>query len=162
VGFATGFATDERMDGDPGYSDQLLVAHDCSAVMGACLLTRRSLFRALGGFDCLRFPTDYSYIDYCLRLRASGYRVVMAPRAKLLHREPDCNRQVQPINDINRVTIELRNLRAAWGEVLLNDPYYNPMLATAGIPYSGLACPPRPFGPRASHGASRRPIPPGF
>ena len=81
---AAGSASDDRIDGDPGYSDQLVVAHQRSAVSGACLLTRRSLFGALNGFDGVRFPADYADIDYCLRLRARGYRVVMAPRARLL------------------------------------------------------------------------------
>ena len=82
MGLAAGFASDDRVDGDPGYSDRLIVAHECSAVSGACLLTRRSLFHALNGFDGSRFPTDYGDIDYCLRLRASGYRVVMAPQSQ--------------------------------------------------------------------------------
>ena len=159
---AAGSASDDRIDGDPGYCDQLVVAHQRSAVSGACLLTRRSLFGALNGFDGIRFPVDYADIDYCLRLRARGYRVVMAPRARLLRHGPARREPIPGIGDVNRIPLDLRNLRAAWGEVLLSDPYYNPMLSTHGSPYSALACPPRSYAPRLPRGVAPRPIPVGF
>jgi hypothetical protein len=53
----------------------------------------RALFR-LGapvdlvvGFDETHFPLGYNDVDYCLKLRAKGLRVVMTPHARLLHRE---------------------------------------------------------------------------
>ncbi len=162
MGLAAGFASDDRVDGDPGYSDRLIVAHECSAVSGACLLTRRSLFRALDGFDASRFPTDYGDVDYCLRLRAAGYRVVMAPQARLFRQTSARHERVPGIGDVNRVPFELRNMRAAWAEVLLDDPYYNPMLSTHGNPFSALACPPRSYAPRQLRGVRPRPVPLGL
>ncbi|MGE0784338.1 MAG: glycosyltransferase [Sandaracinaceae bacterium] len=64
------------------------IAHltrEVSAVTGACLLTYTALYRELGGFDAERFRVDYNDIDYCLRLRRAGYRVLMAPGAELEH-----------------------------------------------------------------------------
>jgi O-antigen biosynthesis protein len=162
LNFAAGHAFNERIDGDPGYADLLNVAHECSAVTAACLLTRRKLFLDVGGLDGVHFPVNFNDVDFCLRLRALGYRIVFAPHAKLLHRESASRgRDINP-DASSRFQGELRNLRSAWGEALLNDPFYNPMLSLDGIPFSALAWPPRSAAARQPRGIARRPIPPGF
>jgi glycosyltransferase involved in cell wall biosynthesis len=60
-------------------------AREVSAVTGACLLTRTSLYRQLGGFDEQDFGVAYNDVDYCLRVRAAGHRVLYTPQAKLMH-----------------------------------------------------------------------------
>lgn len=55
-------------------------------VSGACLLTRRSLWRRLGGFD----ESFFMYcedVDYCRRVRREGYAVAYASGAAVLHYE---------------------------------------------------------------------------
>ena len=58
---------------------------EVSAVTGACLLTRTALYRQLGGFDEQALGVAYNDVDYCLRARAAGYRVIYTPQAKLMH-----------------------------------------------------------------------------
>ena len=60
-------------------------AREVSAVTGACLLTRADLYRQLGGFDEKDFGVAYNDVDYCLRGRAAGCRVIYTPQAKLMH-----------------------------------------------------------------------------
>lgn len=60
-------------------------AREVSAVTGACLLTRTDLYGELGGFDETDFGVAYNDVDYCLRVRESGRRVIYAPQAKLMH-----------------------------------------------------------------------------
>jgi glycosyltransferase involved in cell wall biosynthesis len=60
-------------------------AREVSAVTGACLLTRTALYRELGGFDEKDFGVAYNDVDYCLRLRAAGHRIIYTPQAKLMH-----------------------------------------------------------------------------
>lgn len=60
-------------------------AREVSAVTGACLLTRTSLYRELGGFDENDFGVAYNDVDYCLRVRAAGHRILYTPQAKLMH-----------------------------------------------------------------------------
>lgn len=53
-------------------------------VTGACLLTRVDAFRAIGGFD----PGYFMYVeevDLCWRLHQSGFAVVYAPEARVVH-----------------------------------------------------------------------------
>jgi glycosyltransferase involved in cell wall biosynthesis len=61
------------------------LAREVSAVTGACLLTRSSLYRELGGFDEPDFGVAYNDVDYCQRVRAAGHRVIYTPQAGLMH-----------------------------------------------------------------------------
>ena len=56
-----------------------------SAVTGACMMTRRSVFDQVGGFN-ERLAIDFNDVDYCLRVRRAGYRIVLAPYAELYRR----------------------------------------------------------------------------
>jgi glycosyltransferase involved in cell wall biosynthesis len=60
-------------------------AREVSAVTGACLLTRTALYAQLGGFDEQDFGVAYNDVDYCLRVRAAGHRVIYTPQAQLMH-----------------------------------------------------------------------------
>ena len=63
--------------------DQMLsVIKESSAVSGACLMTRRVVFEQAGGID-ERFARVLFDVDYCLRVRALGHRVLCTPLAEL-------------------------------------------------------------------------------
>lgn len=158
---AAAHAFDERPDDDPGYGEMLRVAHETSAVTAACLLTRRKLFRALGGFDGTRFPVLFNDVDYCLRLRASGRRVVMAPQARLIHRAGASRGPDRAFEGRHRRQRDLDQFRMAWAEVLAEDPFYSPMLGL-DVPYGGLAWPPRSQAPRLPGVEGPRAAPTGF
>jgi GT2 family glycosyltransferase len=105
-----------------GYAGNAVVARNCSAVTAACLMTRRALFEEFGGLD-EQLPVDFNDVDYCLRLRAAGYRVVFTPDAELVHHESaSFGQRVQS-------SAELSRMREKWGALLEQDPYYNPNLS---------------------------------
>jgi GT2 family glycosyltransferase len=54
----------------------------CSA---CSLLVRREAWAAARGFCEDYFPAYYEDVDFCLSLRACGYRVVYAPRSRVTH-----------------------------------------------------------------------------
>jgi len=161
-GFAATHAFNDRIGRDVGYGDLLCVAHECSAVTAACLVTRRSDYLNVGGMDELRFPVNFNDVDYCLKLRATGKRIVFTPHARLLHLESASRGDDKAADRRGRFERELRHLRAKWGEALVADSYYNPMLSLDPVPFSALAWPPRDMAPRVA----ARPVPvncpPGF
>jgi GT2 family glycosyltransferase len=115
----------------PGYFNGLLVPRNCSAVTGACLMTRAAVFHAAGGFD-EAFPLNYNDVDYGLRLVASGLRVVCTPHARLYHHELGTRTaEVHPR--------EREALRRRWGEAW-EDPFCNPNLSPERLDY--IATPP--------------------
>jgi len=130
-------------------------------VTAACLLTPRRLFRRLGGFDGMRFPVLFNDVDYCLRLRAAGRRVVMTPHARLIHRTASSRGRDRAFDGRHRHQRDLDNLRMAWAEVLADDPFYSPMLGLDS-PYAGLAWPPRSQAPRRPKIEGPNAAPPGF
>ena len=66
------------------YFNFINVMRDCSAVTGACLMTKKEIFTKVNGFDD-DFDLYYGDADLCLRIIDSGYHVVYTPFAKLLH-----------------------------------------------------------------------------
>jgi hypothetical protein len=162
VNFSVAAALKGRSGDDKGYGGLLSIAHECSAIGAIGMLTRSHLFRKLDGFVTARFPRLYAATDYCLRLRADGHRIVVAPLAKLTdHSKARHEAGVDFLNP-NRVTREQATLRAVWGHVLIDDPFYNPTLSLDTTPFSALAWPPRPYGPRLPIGAPAHEAPPGF
>ncbi len=57
---------------------------DVDWVSGACLMTRRSLFDRLGGFD-ERFFMYWEDADYCRRVREAGWRCTYVPDVRVRH-----------------------------------------------------------------------------
>ncbi len=82
----TAFTMVHDLYGIRGDDARALQKKDCQAVTGACLLTPRNLYLELGGLDELYWNGNED-VDYCLRVRERGLRVVYEPAAKLLHFE---------------------------------------------------------------------------
>lgn len=73
--------------GDDPFEPQYSYVRDVDFCSGALLLTPRDLFVRLGLFDERYAPAYYEDADYCMALRANGYRVVYQPGAVILHHE---------------------------------------------------------------------------
>jgi GT2 family glycosyltransferase len=160
--FAAHHAFNDRVDADPGYGDLLRVAHECSAVTAACMVTRRRDYLSISGMDETHFAIAFNDVDYCLKLRAAGKRVIFTPHAKLWHLESASRGKDDKLDRKSRFARELQTLRAKWSQPILDDPYYSPMLSLDSIPYSSLAWPPRIMQPRTMVHPVINEIPPGF
>ena len=114
---------------DPGYRDRAKVTVELMAVTGAALLTRHGLFCELGGFDAENFAISFNDIDYCLRVRQVGYRVLFNPAVQLFHFESK-SRKLDSANEQSaaRHHRELASMRKKWGTTFEFDPYFNPDL----------------------------------
>lgn len=160
--FSATHAFNDRMAGDPGYAGMLQAAHQCSAVTAACLVTRRRDYLAVGGLDEIQFPVSFNDVDYCLKLREASKRIVFTPYAKLIHLESASRGKDREHGHAARFSREIQALRSRWGQLIIDDPYYNPMLSLDQIPYSGLAWPPRNMAARCLRPVKRRETPNGF
>ncbi|MBR3525756.1 MAG: glycosyltransferase family 2 protein, partial [Lachnospiraceae bacterium] len=69
-----------------GYMGRLCYAQDVSAVTGACLMVKKSLYEELGGLD-ESFRVALNDVDFCLRLREKGYLNIWTPFCELYHYE---------------------------------------------------------------------------
>jgi GT2 family glycosyltransferase len=92
-----------------------------SAVSAACMMVRKRVFEEVGGFD-EKLSAAYSDVDFCLKVREAGYRVVWTPWAELYHDD-------LPLPGRQRGFREVSYLKKRWEKIFGNDPYYNPNLA---------------------------------
>lgn len=113
---------------DPGYCNRAAVAQGLSAVTAACLVTRRDLFLELGGLDARRLKVAFNDVDYCLRVRAAGQQVIWTPHAELYHHESVSRGKDNTPAKQRRTDREAYAMRRRWGQVMRNDPFYNPNL----------------------------------
>jgi O-antigen biosynthesis protein len=98
------------------------LTRNVTAVTGACMAFRRSVFDELGGLDPL-FPANYNDVDFCLRARRAHYEVVCHADAVLRHY--DARTRTAVVRSREREAFWRR-----WGSVLEDpDPFYNQNLA---------------------------------
>lgn len=70
-----------------GYVNRLQLTHELSCVTAACLAIRREVFDKVGGFDEEHLAVSFNDVDFCIRVREAGYRIIWTPGAELYHYE---------------------------------------------------------------------------
>jgi O-antigen biosynthesis protein len=125
-----------------GQSSRALLCQNISAVTAACLVVRRRVFEEVGGLDDKNLPIAFNDIDFCLRIRESGYRNLWTPYAELYHYESASRGYENTPAKRDRFEKEKQYMKQRWGDLLLKDPAYNPNLALGRAPFM-LAFPPR-------------------
>ena len=109
-----------------GYMGRLYYARNTTAVTGACLLIRKSIYEEVGGLDT-SFAVSYNDVDFCLRVRKKGYLNVFTPLAELYHYESASRGSDQSSKNRDRFLQEAEHFRTRWKDALeAGDPYYNP------------------------------------
>jgi len=103
-----------------GYANSTLIARNCLAVTGACLMTRRDVFERLGGLTTT-LPLNFNDVDYCLKVYAAGHRIVYDPDLILYHFESSSR-------DPEVKAWEEEALTDRWASMVAVDPFGNPNL----------------------------------
>lgn len=115
----------------PGYENRICLPQNVTAVTAACLMVRRSVFDAVGGFD-ERLKVNYNDVDFCCKIREAGYRIVYTPFAKLTHYESK-TRGVDNLDEkklANQIKESIYFQKKWCRRIFEGDPYYNRNLAT--------------------------------
>jgi GT2 family glycosyltransferase/SAM-dependent methyltransferase len=105
---------------DNGYLSHARITRNYSAVTAACLLTRKSTFRNIGGFDATNFAVAYNDVDFCYRVRQGGQRVVYCSDAELYHKEGASRGYTDNPREIAEFRARYRSFQ---------DPYFNTNLS---------------------------------
>ena len=110
---------------DAGYFGRILCAQDYSAVTAACMMTKRSVYEAVGGMT-EELAVAFNDIDYCLKVRELGKLVVYDPYAELYHYESKSRGLEDSPEKVERFLGETERLLSFWREQIeAGDPYYN-------------------------------------
>jgi O-antigen biosynthesis protein len=110
---------------DAGPAGELALTRTVSAVTGACLAVRRSVFFEIGGLN-EELRVAYNDIDLCLRLGDHGYRIVFTPFAELYHLECATRGYDDSPEKQALARDELTYFCRFWNSQLDTDPYRNP------------------------------------
>lgn len=136
IGVADHAFKGQLSDNGTTYFNRAMTVQDCSAVTAAAMMTKKSVFDSVNGFD-EQLAVAFNDIDYCLRVRQKNLLVVYNPYACFYHYESKSRGKDD--NEIKRARymaeVELFNTR--WKEYMDHgDPYYNPNLTISATDYS--------------------------
>ena len=99
-----------------GYWFNNILPGNSLAVSDYCMITTKKLFLDSGGFDYENFG-EFACVDYCLKLKEMGFRIVFNPWCEGVVNDEDDN----PANKDH-----YKNILLKYKDLLGNDPYYNP------------------------------------
>jgi len=103
-----------------GSHNYVRVQREASSVIAACLLTSRKVFEEVGGLNT-QFPGNWNDIDFALKVQQAGHKVIFTPYASFYHFESKTRVAL-------RIEAEVGKLGYRWGDILDDDPYFNPRL----------------------------------
>ena len=110
------------------YMHRMMCVQDYSAVTAACLMTKRTVFDAVGGLT-EELAVAFNDIDYCMKVRTQGLLCVYDPYVLLHHYESKSRGLEDTPEKVKRFNNEIAVFADRWGEILKHgDPYYNPNL----------------------------------
>ena len=119
-----------------GYMGRLCYTQNVTAVTGACLMVKKSLYHEVGGLE-EGFAVSLNDVDFCLKLRQKGLLNVFTPFAELYHYESISRGLDDSGEKAQRYNRESEKFREKWKEDLeKGDPYYNPNFSLDRSDYS--------------------------
>lgn len=126
----------------PGQMGRAMLTQNYSAVTAACMVVEKAKYEQVGGLNENELKIAFNDIDFCIRLMQAGYRNVWSPNAKLIHHESVSRGYEDTFEKQKRFKNEIDYMKETWGELLENDPAYNPNLSLSHEAFT-LAFPPR-------------------
>ena len=113
---------------ESGHFGRAILAQDYMAVTGACLMVWKGVYSEVGGLESQHLPVAFNDVDFCLRVREAGYRVVWTPFAQLYHHEGFSRGTADTAVKKRHFKHERQYMRKRWGDALMSDSFYNPNL----------------------------------
>jgi GT2 family glycosyltransferase len=116
-----------------GPLDRWVRRRPATAVTGAFMAMRRSVFDQVGGFDAENFAVSCNDVDFCLRAGEVGWTILYAPELVLRHHESLSRGHSNTEAKRQRAAEEMGRLLARWGDRARFDPTRNPQWEGRGI-----------------------------
>jgi GT2 family glycosyltransferase len=118
-----------------GYQQRLMDISYYSAITGACLMIKKSLWQQVGGFE-RSLAVAFNDVDFGLKLTALGYKNVLLPDVYIYHHESKSRGLEITPSQQQRLARETQFMRQRWGSRIEQDPYYSPHLTTMAEDFS--------------------------
>ena len=98
------------------------------SVTGAFQVMRKAVFEEAGGYDEVNLPIEFNDVDFCLRVRGYGLRIVCLPLDEIIHDESQTRSKIEQSTAKALETEAYRLMIARWGGAYKDDPFYNKQL----------------------------------
>jgi len=125
-----------------GYFGRAQLIQSLSAVTAACLVVSKEIYSAVGGLNEKELTVAFNDVDFCLKVRAAGYRNVWTPYAELYHHESATRGFENTPEKLKRFQEEIKYMERVWDTGNWSDPAYSPNLTLDREDFS-FAWPPR-------------------
>ena len=119
-----------------GYFNRIIAQQDISGVTAACMLVKKEAYDRVGGLN-EDLAVAFNDVDFCLKLREAGYRIVYNPYATMTHYESKSRGYEDDPEKVSRFAGEITYMKNRWKDALTHDPYYNINLTLKDV-YCGL------------------------
>lgn len=121
---------------DYGYMVRARINCNYSAVTAACLMTKKSLFEKVGGFD-EQFAVACNDVDLCLKFRQEDKLVVYNAFSEWHHYESKSRGYEDTPEKLKRFEGEVEKFQKKWPKILEEgDPFYNSNFAINQAPFT--------------------------
>jgi glycosyltransferase involved in cell wall biosynthesis len=114
IGGVAAHAWQTHPRGAAGQAHRNLLQQNLSAVTAACLVIRREVYLEAGGLD-EQLRVAFNDVDFCLAVRARGYRNLWTPYAELYHHESASRGAEDTLEKRDRFRGEVEYITAKWG-----------------------------------------------
>ena len=109
---------------DMGYFRTIQTINNYSAVTGACLMCRREVFDAVGGFE-EQLSVAFNDVDFCLKISSLGYNNIYLPHVVLYHYESKSRGYEDTPEKQARFEKEIAFMQTKWSKLINHDPCYS-------------------------------------
>jgi GT2 family glycosyltransferase len=113
----------------PGYGARLVLRQEYTAVTAACLVVQRAIYEQVGGLNEEHLTIAFNDVDFCLKVKAAGYRNLWTPLAEMYHHESASRKTENTPAKQARFKNEIKYMIDTWHTDTMNDPAYNPNLS---------------------------------
>lgn len=111
---------------EPGYFARPHIIQNVSAVTAACLMVKKELYESVDGLNENDLKIAFNDVDFCLRLRETGYINIYTPYCEAYHHESKSRGAEDTPEKIARFKHERNFMLNRHADILKQgDPYYN-------------------------------------
>ena len=108
-----------------GAMNRLVNICNVSAVTGALLMVKKSLYIEIGGLDEVNLQIALNDIDFCLKIGKKGYVNIFTPYCEAYHHESVTRGYDTTLEQKRKFEQERHFFIKKWANILQKDPYYN-------------------------------------
>lgn len=130
-------------DGEYGYIGRAVLSHEVSVVTAAGMLVKAAVYDEVKGFDEVNLKVAYNDVDFCLKTRKAGYRIIQCNNFVAVHHESLSRGSDDRPEQEERFKNETNYMRQKWQEeeIFKRDPAYSRFFTVDLQPYYDLVDP---------------------